>query len=124
MVLSFIVETTLRTSAWAISKTYDGVTYLIYGPRTDPVLSKLEDLEKKLYILNHPEENTPDHIFYQKTKHLYQHNQWIIINLQKLIYQTDQKTKVLRAVADLVEQHPDQKYLVIQVGNEQNTFTI
>jgi len=123
--LSFLLETGLRTGTYLITHSIyygvNGVSYLIYGPTKDPVLQKLENLERRL-----EESNSKDRQYYWASKkiHQYQSNYWVVISNQKLLIQAPKKSTALRVIADYQEQNTDPdlcRCLLIQVGQENNS---
>lgn len=114
---------TLGAGAWAISKTYNGVHYMIYGSDKDQVISKIEELENKLNHL-HDSEDSRDQKFYWKTKHKYNNYDWVVICNETVICQTTSKSEALVAIATHSEEDPDRKCLLVQVGNEINMYEI
>lgn len=123
--LGFLLDTGLRTGTYLISQgiyySINGASYLIYGPTEDPVLKKLEGLEKRL-----EESNSKDLQYYWASKkiHQYQQNHWVVISNQKLLIQAPKKSTALRVIADYQEQNGDPlcRCLLIQVGQENNSY--
>jgi hypothetical protein len=127
MPLSFLLDTGLRTTTWAISQTYSGVSYLVYGSPKDPVLEKLDKLQSRIEDLttNIPQAER-DTRFYWLTRDKYPQRSWVIISNEHLIDHTPSKSQALRIIADHIEsnQHDTnlQNCTLIQEGAENNTY--
>lgn len=121
MVLGFLLDITLHTTVWTITKMYNGVYYVIYGPQKDVVMTKLEEMEKRMIKI---EKNNEDSQYYWNTRSQYTNGNWVAISCKKLIIQSNQKEIVLRSIADYLEQNKNQRCLLIQVGDEINMIEI
>ena len=124
--LSFALDAVAHTmglGTWLVSKTINGVSYMVYGSDKDQVISKIEELEKKLNHI-HDSENSRDQKFYWKNKHKYNNYDWIVICNETIICQTVNKSEALISIATHSEEEPDRKCLLVQVGNEINMFEI
>lgn len=117
-----VVYLGLTTSKWILSKTYCGANYLIYGSPEDPVLCKLEQLENQLNQIQ--SKKSKNQKFYWENKYQYNNYDWIIISQQKLIFQSNHKGEALTVLAEKSKKNENQKYLLIQVGNEINMCEI
>lgn len=125
MPLSFLLDTGLRTTTWALSQTYSGVNYLVYGNPKDAVLEKLEKIQSQIEDLttNIPQAER-DVRFYWMTRDKYPHRSWVIISHEHLIGHTPSKSQALRIIADHIEsnQNDSDCCTLIQVGAENNKY--
>lgn len=117
--LIYTADISVRTGSWILGKAFQGASYLVYGSKPDPVLTKLEELENKLNHKNNLEES-PNLKYYWLTKHKYQNNYWVVISNDTLLIQTERKTTAIMIIAEYEEEFPERKCLLIQVGNEIN----
>lgn len=114
--ISFALEIIAKTSSWVLYNTYSGVKYMIYGSPQQQILSRIDQLENKLNQLN----DSPDSQFYWKNKHQFKNYHWVVISNQKIICHTQSKAEALVAIAE----ENDEKCLLIQVGNEINSYLL
>lgn len=118
MPISFLLNTTLHASTWLIMQSYYGISYMIYGPQADPVMSRLEKIEDQLGIVTLAKQNLE---FYWNNRSKYTKDNWVIISSATLIKECDSKWNALTTISDHNQQNPNSKYTLLQVGSESKT---
>jgi hypothetical protein len=121
MPLSFLLNTTLHASTWLLTQSYYGISYMIYGPRENPVMTRLEKIEDQLARATLAKQDLE---FYWNTRSKYQKDNWIVISSATLIKQCDSKWDALTTISDHLQNHPNSKYTILQVGSESTTQTL
>lgn len=121
MVFAFLLDVALYTTAWTIKTLYNGTHYMIYGSQQDPILLKLENLEKKLFTFD---KNNENYQYYWNTRSKYTHDHWVAISSNKLILQSPNKNITLKAITDYLDSNPTHKCLLVHVGDEQSMLEL
>jgi len=109
-------EAGIRLSYWALSWGYYGVNYMVYGKPEDPVVKrinelekrlakqnqeKIEQLEKKIEIeMNHLDDKSPDFIFFWEHKSQFHLGHWLVIRDRKVLIETPDKVQALQVLLD------------------------
>jgi len=119
--LGTILDWSIRGSLWAVGKTYNGVTYLIYGTPKNPLITRIETLENRLSPQN---KSSPNVIYYWDHKYEYPDGNWVVICDGSLVCQTDSKTKALQHLAEKSDEEENKKCLLVCVGQENLMYEI
>jgi hypothetical protein len=118
MPIGFLLNTTLHASSWLIMQSYYGISYMIYGPQTDPVMTRLEKIENELTRVTQAKQDLE---YYWNNRSKFTKDKWIIISAANLIKECDSKWNALTTISDHNQLNPYSKYTLLQVGSESNT---
>lgn len=93
---------------------------MIYGPRADPVVTRLKKIEDQLAMV---ELGRQDLEYYWNTRSKYENGMWVVISAATLVKQSESKWLAMTSISDHLQYHPNSKYTLLQVGSETSTIT-
>lgn len=117
--ISLLLDVGIYTTHFVLSKVYNGVYGVMWGKPKDPLLLKMDQIEKSLEHLNLM--NSRDAQYYWSIKKDFKENEWILIRDQNVLLTTPSKVKALTFIAN---NEGIQKILLVQVGKENEMVEI